>query len=240
MCVCFCFSCFLVTVVLRGTIHAPHTSCFIVQYDFLGYPIATLPSEVMRGDKVLPIAHRPSPPPLFPSSLPHPFPLQALLLPGRHLQYSVDDPSPSDERHFATLVRFPPDAPSGVATALLNWKGGTLEVWPCESVLLALLLCAAVAEAVNEMVGVNRLRPFARVPLPPRNPEHHWGAVLASGNKAGKGEEEREEREDFVFSNIEDGRSSWWNRRPLKWAPGAANCGAGACGPSTVELLSLF
>eukprot|EP00897_Mesotaenium_endlicherianum_P002017 jgi/Mesen1/1843/ME000143S00897 len=75
------------------------------------------------------------------------------VLVGRHLEYRVSGASAEEEHGFLTLVRYSHRRPEGRATALVSWIGSAVEVDPQESVLLALLLCVTVSEAVQNMVG---------------------------------------------------------------------------------------
>lgn len=101
------------------------------------------------------------------------------------------------------------------------------QVKPGESVLLCLLLCVCISEAINDMVGVNRLRRYRRVALPFYEPQCHWESLCRSGaSKAAPGGDEAE----FSFAAVEKSVEHWWNRRPQTAHAGAANCGAGEGG----------
>lgn len=158
----------------------------------------------------------------------------AKLVPGRHFQYTVPEALPSDELGFVTLVRYTSDAPRGKATALFNWRGSAMEVAPEESAVLVLLICICVSEAISDMVMINRVRRFRKVFLPYPDESIHWGAMTTSAEKKASDAalETRRAQQEFEFCSLEEKRVKWWNRRPLKWASGAGNCGAGACGPS--------
>ncbi|CAI5951978.1 unnamed protein product [Closterium sp. NIES-64] len=168
---------------------------------------------------------------------------QVLLLPGRHHKYKVPGAPSVEDLGFATLIRFPPDAPHGRATALLNWKGAAMEVAPDESVPLVLLLCTCLSEAINDMAGINRVRRFRRLPLADPDPANHWGALSISRDTVGgaaAAAAAKSGEEEFSFSSVEMSRQKWWNRRPLRFAVGAGSCGAGACGPSCTGPVDIF
>ncbi|CAI7879289.1 unnamed protein product [Closterium sp. NIES-53] len=168
---------------------------------------------------------------------------RVLLLPGRHHKYKVPGAPSVEDLGFATLIRFPPDAPHGRATALLNWKGAAMEVAPDESVPLVLLLCTCLSEAINDMAGINRVRRFRRLPLADPDPANHWGALSISRDTVGgaaAAAAAKNGEEEFSFSSVEMSRQKWWNRRPLRFAVGAGSCGAGACGPSSTGPVDIF
>ncbi|GJP59388.1 hypothetical protein CLOP_g11709 [Closterium sp. NIES-67] len=166
---------------------------------------------------------------------------RVLLLPGRQHKYKVPGAPSVEDLGFATLIRFPPDAPHGRATALLNWKGAAMEVAPDESVPLVLLLCTCLSEAINDMAGINRVRRFRRLPLADPDPANHWGALSISRDMAsGAAAAAKSGEEEFSFSSVEMSRQKWWNRRPLRFAIGAGSCGAGACGPSCTGPVDIF
>ncbi|CAI5506819.1 unnamed protein product [Closterium sp. Naga37s-1] len=168
---------------------------------------------------------------------------RVLLLPGRHHKYKVPGAPSVEDLGFATLIRFPPDAPHGRATALLNWKGAAMEVAPDESVPLVLLLCTCLSEAINDMAGINRVRRFRRLPLADPDPANHWGALSISRDTVGgaaAAAAAKNGEEEFSFSSVEMSRQKWWNRRPLRFAVGAGSCGAGACGPSCTGPVDIF
>ncbi|CAI7741642.1 unnamed protein product [Closterium sp. NIES-53] len=167
---------------------------------------------------------------------------QVALLPGRHLSYTVCGAAASEEHGFATLVRCPGGGGAAHATALVNWRGCVVEVAREESVLLALLLCVAIAEALHDMLAAPRCMCFRSAPLPDPDPDTHWQALClthsshapssaaARPNIGGRSEERGEEESGWAMG--EQAERRWWEQRPLAWMPGAASCGAGACGPS--------
>lgn len=57
--------------------------------------------------------------------------LQVILLPGRHMEYSVPGANAADEEGFVTLIRYSAPHPDGKATAVFSWKSGTMEVRTC-------------------------------------------------------------------------------------------------------------
>ncbi|CAI5472744.1 unnamed protein product [Closterium sp. Yama58-4] len=102
---------------------------------------------------------------------------QVALLPGRHLSYTVCGAAAAEEHGFATLVRYTGGGGLAHATALVNWRGCVVEVAREESVPLALLLCAAIAEALLDMLAAPRCMCFTPAPLPNPDPDTHWQAL---------------------------------------------------------------
>ncbi|CAI5521679.1 unnamed protein product [Closterium sp. Naga37s-1] len=166
---------------------------------------------------------------------------QVALLPGRHLSYTVCGAAAAEEHGFATLVRYTGGPGLARATALLNWRGCVVEVAREESVPLALLLCVAIAEALHDMLAASRCMCFRPMLLPNPDPDTHWQALClnhgshapssdAARPSSGGRSEERGEESGWAMG--EQAERRWWEQRPLAWMPGAASCGAGACGPS--------
>ncbi|KAL3687042.1 hypothetical protein R1sor_013351 [Riccia sorocarpa] len=70
-------------------------------------------------------------------------------IPGARLQF--EEPNDSDtSKSCITIVRYTPECPHGVATALINLKSAATAVMPGESVVLVLLISSAVYRSLYE------------------------------------------------------------------------------------------
>lgn len=134
----------------------------------------------------------------------------AALAPGRWLQYSTaasgyeaatpdSDASvrraaggPEDasaSAGFVTLIRYTRDAPQGVATALLNWQTGCVEVAPGERWDLVLLLSVAVCQSWFDLVIKEWRKPVIPKGLKSTQltKDDEWGCLVAFPSPSASG-----------------------------------------------------
>ncbi|BFI32323.1 hypothetical protein MPTK2_4g04810 [Marchantia polymorpha subsp. ruderalis] len=84
-------------------------------------------------------------------------PYRMRLIPGARLQF--EETNDMQMTSTLTLVRYTPDSPLGLATALINLKAGSIAVMPGESVVLALLISAATYRSLYDFDSKHAIDP---------------------------------------------------------------------------------